>query len=90
MAAKKRAAPKPDIAPEVPEAVDLLTLTESQAKQVMQAVMVSRQADARAKELSDKVQELLAMVAPPGANGFDFERMTFQSVPPQRPAEDKE
>ena len=90
MAAKKRipAPKKPDIAPEAPEAVDLLTLTESQAKQVMQAVMVSRQADARAKELSEKVQELLAMVAPVGANGFDFERMTFQSVPPQAPPQE--
>ena len=82
MPAKKKA---PDIVP-VPEGpTDLLTLNESQAKQVMTAVMAARQAEARAKELGEKVTELLAMVAPVGANGFDFERMTFQSVPPKAP-----
>ena len=86
MAAKK----KVDITPEALEAVDLLTLTEAQAQQVMKAVMQAKQAEARAKELGEKVTELLSMVAPQGANGFDFERMTFQSVPPQPPAEDKE
>ena len=81
MAAKK----KVDISPEGP--VDLLALTDAQAKQVLKAVMQSRQAEARAKELGERVEELLAMVAPPGANGFDFKRMTFQSVPPKAPQE---
>ena len=88
-AKKKVPAKKPDITPEPPKGpVDLLTLTEAQAQQVMQAVMVARQAEARAKELGEKVSELLKMVSPEGANGFDFERMTFQFTPPQ-PNEEK-
>lgn len=77
---------KTDIVPEGP--TDLLTLTEAQAAQVLKAVMAARQAKARSDELNAKVTELLAMVAPPGANGFDFERMTFQSIPPQPPTEE--
>jgi hypothetical protein len=77
---------KPEVDPLAP--TDLLTLNEAQAAQVMKAIMAARQAEARAKELNAKVTELLSMVAPPGANGFDFERMTFQSIPPEPPKED--
>ncbi len=83
---KKADKKEPDIQPDV-EVTDLLTLTESQAAQVLKAVLASRRAADRAKELQSKVTELLSMVAPKGANGFDFERMTFISAPPSPPQE---
>ncbi len=90
MAARKRPAAsakaaKPDITPEEPKVI--LKLTEAQAEQVMKAMRDVAVAEKIAKERQVTLQNLLTMVRPEEANGFDPNTMTFYSVPQEAPKE---
>lgn len=63
----------------------LTTLTEPQANLVGQAYMRLQAAKKQYDEAVREFNEKLAMVAPPGANGFDVQTMTFYSEPPAPP-----
>lgn len=88
MAARKTAVAKkakPDITPEAP--VMLLTLTEAQAAVVRKGMNEAATLSKAAQEAGAKVEELLTMVRPEGANAFDPKTMTFYSVPQEAPKE---
>ena len=59
----------------------LLTLTDAQAALVRMAMADQAEAVQAAQAAQARVSELLAMIAPEGANGFDRETMTFLSIP---------
>lgn len=74
----------PDISP---ERTNLITLTEPQAAQIRLAMadVAAARADFEAKRVV--INNLLAMVNPLGATGFDVETMTFYSEPQSKPEE---
>ena len=78
-AAKKLATPV--------EPTMLLTLTEGQAEMVGKAMRGLAVAEAAVKERKETLQNLISMVRPEGANGFDPKTMTFYSVPQGEPKE---
>ena len=78
-------AAKPDITPSPP--VQLLTLSEAQAGMVTEAMRVVGEAAAMLEERKIALNNLISMVRPEGANGFDPKTMTFFSVPQEAPKE---
>lgn len=75
---------KPDI---TPARTDLLTLTEKQAMRVQAAMMNVADARKAFEDNRETLNNLLAMVQPEGANGFDAATMTFYSEPQSKPEE---
>ena len=75
--------PKLDITPVEP--TELLTLSEGQAKIVQEAMNDLAAADKVLMASRERLGELLAMIRPEGANGFDPKTMTFYSVPQEEP-----
>lgn len=65
----------------------LLTLTEEQAQVVTKAMRELEIQSRAAKEAQARLEELLSMVRPEGANAFDPKTMTFYSVPEGAPKE---
>ena len=75
-------------APKTPEEPTmLLTLTEEQASLVSEALREVEIHSRAAQSARKRLDELLAMVRPLGANTFDPKSMTFYSVPPSEPKE---
>lgn len=73
---------KPPVGP-----TQLLTLTEDQAQVVTKAMREVEIQSRAAKEAQARLEELLSMVRPEGANAFDPKTMTFYSVPEGEPKE---
>lgn len=83
MANRKPAVAKEAKSPEKP--TRLTTLTEGQAALVSAAVARLESAKQAAQEAQRELNALLSMSAPVGANGFDFDTMTYLSVPKGKP-----
>ena len=77
----------PDISPTVPERTDLITLTQDQADRVVASMRAVHAAQRVLDERQAVLNNLLAMVQPAGATGFDAETMTFFSETPSEPEE---
>ena len=72
------------------EPVMLLTLTEAQAALVSEAMT---QVEIQSKAVEDaraRLNQLLSMVRPEGANSFNPKTMTFYSVTPSEPKENED
>ena len=76
---------RPDITPSEP--TQLLTLNEGQAKIVQEAMNDLATAEKVLEARRERLGELLSMIRPKGANGFDPKTMTFYSVPQGEPKE---